>query len=94
MQATNSKRRDSKAGKKGRASKPKTSAKTSAKQARPQTYPESGLADYDEAAVFLRISRRTLERRVAAGDLSPVKQSPRCVRLRWEDVRKYNGKAN
>lgn len=55
-------------------------------------YPESGLADYEEAAGFLKISRRTLERRVKAGDFSPIKQSPRCVRLRWEDLRSYKGK--
>jgi excisionase family DNA binding protein len=57
--------------------------------ARPIQWPETGVATYDDAAMFLQLSTRTIKRLVSAGKLTPISVSRRAVRLSWAQLRKY-----
>ncbi len=61
------------------------------------TWPTDGMATYDQAAGFLQISKRSIERLVSKGELNTSNVSRRCVRVPWADlhefVRKRRGSA-
>ena len=50
---------------------------------------EQRLLTLDDAARALSISRRTLDRLVAAGDIRTIHVSPRVVRVEVDEVERY-----
>jgi excisionase family DNA binding protein len=57
-------------------------------------WPETGLATYEDAAKFLKVSTRTVKRYVKAGVLNAARQSRQVVRLSWSQLRAFEPKAS
>lgn len=51
--------------------------------------PRRALLTLDEVALELGVSRRTIERRIAAGELERVNDGPRIARVRREALDDY-----
>jgi len=69
---------------------PKTPVSKSRKS-KATAFPTTGWATLDQAAEFFGVSRRTVERLIAAGKLTRTKISHNVSRLDWADLWQYLG---